>query len=324
MAAAVAAAVALAAALAPTPAAGAAETGDPWRLCADAIAEQGPAAALPDRLLDAVAIAESGRWNTDRAATLAWPWTVTAEGRGRFLPTRAAAIAEVEALRARGVDSIDVGCLQVNLRYHPDAFTDLEQAFDPSANAAYAAGFLARLFAETGSWHRAVGRYHSATPEFGRRYRLKVIALWNAQRRLARAASPATTARIVPVDRRRTAAFDERRRAAAVAAAEESSAADTAPAAATAVAPAVEPQADPSIGDARQAHIARLTALHERNLADVARRQERLGLRDADAAEAFAEARRRQLADWREERRRRQDGPPPAPMPVRTDKQNLL
>ena len=30
---------------------------------------------------------------------------------------------------------IDVGCFQVDLFYHPYAFTSLEEAFDPDANA---------------------------------------------------------------------------------------------------------------------------------------------------------------------------------------------
>ena len=35
--------------------------------------------------------------------------------------------------------------MQVNLGYHPDAFEDLEQAFDPTYNVAYAASFLVEL-----------------------------------------------------------------------------------------------------------------------------------------------------------------------------------
>ena len=51
----------------------------------------------------------------------------------------------VRKLQRRGVRNIDVGCMQVNLRYHPKAFKSLGQAFDPRANAAYAAGFLRKL-----------------------------------------------------------------------------------------------------------------------------------------------------------------------------------
>ena len=74
-----------------------------------------------------------------------WPWTVNAEGQGAFYDTKAEAVAAVRAMQARGVRSIDVGCGQINLMHHPDAFASLEQAFDPQANAAYAARFLKEL-----------------------------------------------------------------------------------------------------------------------------------------------------------------------------------
>ncbi len=75
--------------------------------------------------------------------------------------------------------------MQINLRAHPAAFDDLEQAFDPAANVAYSSTFLKALFEETGSWQKASGRYHSATPKFNRPYRLKILKLWNEQTRLA-------------------------------------------------------------------------------------------------------------------------------------------
>lgn len=158
---------------------------DPWALCAAEAAAAARQSGLPHHLLDAIAKVESGRWNAAEGAVIAWPWTVTAEGRGRYLPSRAAALAEVRALRARGVRNIDVGCLQVNLRYHPEAFASLEDAFDPAQNAAYAAGYLARLRAETGAWTTAIGRYHSKTPRLSGPYRLKVFRAWRDARRQA-------------------------------------------------------------------------------------------------------------------------------------------
>ena len=52
-------------------------------------------------------IPQSGRWTP-------WPWTIDVEGQGSFLPNKAAAIAAVQALQARGIQSIDVGCVQIN------------------------------------------------------------------------------------------------------------------------------------------------------------------------------------------------------------------
>ena len=84
----------------------------------------------------------------------------------------------MRGLQARGVQSIDVGCMQVNLMHHPAAFASLEQAFDPAANAAYAARFLTALYADTRDWTRATAFYHSQTPERGELYQKRVAAVW--------------------------------------------------------------------------------------------------------------------------------------------------
>ena len=167
----------------PQPAA--AETPDSWDLCAAFVAEAEQALRLPPHLLQAIAKVESGRWNAARSALSAWPWTVMAEGKGRYLPTKAAAIAEVKALKAKGVRNIDVGCMQINLHFHPNAFESLEQAFDPAQNVAYGATFLRQLRQDSRSWTRAIGRYHSNTPALSGRYRLKVFRAWRAEKRLA-------------------------------------------------------------------------------------------------------------------------------------------
>jgi hypothetical protein len=157
----------------------------PWTLCGDAIAEAEQARDLPPHLLAAIARTESGRWHRERSESLAWPWTVMAEGEGRFLPSKAAAIETVRALQARGVRNIDVGCMQVNLLYHPDAFDSLDAAFDPAINVAYAADFLTGLRAEARSWTRAVGQYHTREAIRGNGYRAKVFKAWREERHRA-------------------------------------------------------------------------------------------------------------------------------------------
>jgi len=161
---------------------------DSWGSCARLTARAERAHGLPTHLLTAISKVESGRWHAPSGAVLAWPWTVTAGGEGRFLPSKKAAIAEVERLRARGVHNIDVGCMQVNLGYHPEAFASLEEAFDPAQNVAYATRFLRDLKARWGSWTRAVGNYHSNTPTLSGRYRVKVFrALYAEKHRIAKA-----------------------------------------------------------------------------------------------------------------------------------------
>ncbi len=157
----------------------------PPMLCQAAIAMAEQAQAIPAHLLAAVGKAESGRRDEATGTVRSWPWTINAEGEGLFFNTKAEAIAAVRAYQARGVRSIDVGCMQVNLMHHPDAFASLEQAFDPSANAGYAARFLRQLYGQAGGdWTRAVGLYHSATPSLSEPYAKKVMALYAAEPKL--------------------------------------------------------------------------------------------------------------------------------------------
>jgi len=144
----------------------------PERMCRRAIEIAEHAHRLPQGLLHAIGRVESGRGGGS------WPWTINAEGRGRFFATKEEAIAEVRALQERGIRIIDVGCMQVNLYHHPQAFPDLDAAFDPVTNAHYAGLFLTRLYARTGDWITATGFYHSATPEFAEPYKAKVLARW--------------------------------------------------------------------------------------------------------------------------------------------------
>ena len=146
-------------------------------LCQAAIAPVERASGVPDRLMQAMAIMESGR-RDGSGSVAAWPWTINVEGVGEWFETKQQAIAAVTAHRARGARSIDVGCMQVNMMHHPDAFASLEEAFDPGVNARYAARFLQQLLAQTGSWPLAVGGYHSLTPEVGGDYAKKVLAIW--------------------------------------------------------------------------------------------------------------------------------------------------
>lgn len=161
----------------------AATPGGDWAICAETIAlEEQARPELPEHLLSAIAKTESRRWNEEYGAGFSWPWTVMAEGRGRYLPSKAAAIAEVRQLHARGISNIDVGCMQVNLHYHGDNFASLEEALDPRTNVRYAADFLTGLYADSGAWTRAIGDYHSQTPRYSGPYRQRVFTAWRETR----------------------------------------------------------------------------------------------------------------------------------------------
>jgi hypothetical protein len=162
----------------------------PGTQCRAAIMAAERGTAIPPQLLSAIGIVESGRRDPVSGQLSPWPWTINAEGLGSFYDTKIQAIAAARALQARGVQSIDVGCMQVNLMHHPNAFANLDQAFDPTANAAYAARFLTELDDQTHDWSRAAALYHSATPALAAAYQAQVATAWMQERRLAGGAYP--------------------------------------------------------------------------------------------------------------------------------------
>lgn len=146
--------------------------------CERATARWETISPVPNGLLRAISMAESGRWSKKDKIVRAWPWTVTSGGPGTYFPSKQAALAEVRRLQAKGVKNIDVGCMQVNLHYHGEHFGSIEEAMDPDINAAYAARFLTQLKNDAGSWNQAAGYYHSRTPERTAYYRSKVEKFW--------------------------------------------------------------------------------------------------------------------------------------------------
>lgn len=169
-------AAALALALLPAPAATAAAGAgaEPAALCEAAALAAARATGVPPEVLLALALTESGR--TEAGRLRPWPWTVNADGEGRWFATREAALAFAEARRAEGARALDIGCFQINHRWHGEAFASLEAMFDPAANALHAARYLARQHAGTASWEEAAAAYHSRTPALAERYRRRFAA----------------------------------------------------------------------------------------------------------------------------------------------------
>jgi soluble lytic murein transglycosylase-like protein len=162
---------------------------DPWTLCRPAIERASAEAGIPPGLMLAIARVESGRRDPLSGRIEPWPYALNAGGEGRHAASAAEAMALVQAQLAAGRFSVDVGCMQVNLAHHPAAFGSLAEAFDPLANARYAASFLRRLEAQVG-WEAAIGRYHSATPERAEPYRARVLAALSGQSLPAGIAAP--------------------------------------------------------------------------------------------------------------------------------------
>ncbi|MFN3824036.1 MAG: transglycosylase SLT domain-containing protein [Pseudorhodobacter sp.] len=134
--------------------------------CLQAAHEAAARHGVPGAILVTIAQAESGT-GPERTP---WPWTLNAAGKGHRFDSSHAAL---KALRDRldsGETSVDIGCFQLNFRWHGHAFASLEDMIDPPLNADHAARFLATLYRESGDWREAAGAYHSRREEHATPY----------------------------------------------------------------------------------------------------------------------------------------------------------
>lgn len=132
---------------------------------------------IPRDTLHSISLKESGKKHSKHKMLIVWPWTVNVEGQGYHFNTKKEAILFVKKQIIKGKENIDVGCMQINLKHHLDAFPSLSQAFDPERNIAYSAKFLKAKYDQLGSWHKAIAHYHSATPTLGSKYKQDVIRI---------------------------------------------------------------------------------------------------------------------------------------------------
>lgn len=142
----------------------ASEPARPDAICDQAAIVVANETGVPHNVLLAITRTETARYGAP------WPWTVNMGGDGHWFETRSAALQFVERRRAGGVSNFDVGCFQINFRWHGQHFSSVDAMFDPLENARYAADFLTELYSEFGSWDSAVGAYHSRTERHAARY----------------------------------------------------------------------------------------------------------------------------------------------------------
>ena len=130
---------------------------------------------IPSGLLQSITRVEAGR-KTVTGEFMPWAWTLNDAGEGLFFDSREAAMRHLEAAVAAPGHSVDVGCMQVNTKWHMEGFHNLSDMLDPVQNADYAAGFLLDLHEAHQSWDDAVKHYHSSEPGKNVAYHGRVLA----------------------------------------------------------------------------------------------------------------------------------------------------
>ena len=154
-------------------------------ICDLAAQEAAQDSSVPLELLMAISRVETGR--KQGGDLQPWPWAINQGGQGHWFDDADQAIAFASEQLAQGQENFDVGCFQINLRWHGKNFGSIEDAFDPRHNAAYATRFLTELFQSEGGWPEAVAAYHSRTPDEAHSYLTKVEAVLTELRALGTA-----------------------------------------------------------------------------------------------------------------------------------------
>jgi hypothetical protein len=138
-------------------------------LCRDAAIAAADRNGVPREVMLAITQVETRTRRGGRSGP--WPWTVNVAGKGAWFDSRAAALLHAQQALADGQKSFDVGCFQLNYRWHGEHFASVDAMFEPGLSGDYAARFLKELYAESGDWILASGHYHSRTPVHATRYR---------------------------------------------------------------------------------------------------------------------------------------------------------
>jgi soluble lytic murein transglycosylase-like protein len=110
---------------------------------------------VPLGVLYAVGLSETGRRGVLN------PYALNIDGKSVLATDLRSAVAWFIEAKSKGAKLVDLGCMQINHRYHGDKFASVEAMFNPAKNVDYAARFLKELRAREGNWTMAVARYNA-------------------------------------------------------------------------------------------------------------------------------------------------------------------
>ena len=131
---------------------------------------------IPKGLLLGIGKAEAIRKINNKY--IIWPWTINHAGKSMFFDTKKQMRKYVFKNLKRNDFNIDVGCMQINIKWHKNNFKKIDDMFEVSPNISYAASFLLQLKKKHGSWDKAIKHYHSSDPKKNIPYLIKVKSFW--------------------------------------------------------------------------------------------------------------------------------------------------
>lgn len=127
---------------------------------------------VPVGILYAVGLTETGNEGSLQ------PNALNIDGKALFPRTAQQAVLAFQEARGNGAKFIDLGCMQINHRFHSEHFRNVSEMLDPHRNVDYAARFLVQLKRKHDTWSMAVARYHAGpnNDPAQKRYVCRVIA----------------------------------------------------------------------------------------------------------------------------------------------------
>ena len=149
---------------------------DKLKLCENTIESVELQTDIPKGLLLGIGKAEAIRKINNKY--IIWPWTINHAGKSLFFDNKEQMKNYVFKNLKRKDFNIDVGCMQINIKWHKNNFKKISDMFEVNPNISYAASFLQQLKNKYGSWDKAIKHYHSSDPKKNKPYLIKVKSFW--------------------------------------------------------------------------------------------------------------------------------------------------
>ena len=149
---------------------------DKLKLCENTIESVELQTDIPKGLLLGIGKAEAIRKINNKY--IIWPWTINHAGKSLFFENKEQMKNYVFKNLKRNDLNIDVGCMQINIKWHKNNFKKISDMFEVNPNISYAASFLQQLKNKYGSWDKAIKHYHSSDPKKNKPYLIKVKSFW--------------------------------------------------------------------------------------------------------------------------------------------------
>lgn len=144
--------------------------------CTQAISEAERRFGIPEGLLQAMSVHESG------VNGQPYPWALNLGGRVVYATTQDKAQKILDERRAKGRKNLYAGCMQLSVFHHGGNFRSLGDMLQPQRNVGYAAKYLAAHFEDYGDWEAAVRRYQGGKARQSAAYFCKVLRLLGDRR----------------------------------------------------------------------------------------------------------------------------------------------